>query len=293
MDKDELTPDEIDALSGGAGGRAVEEAESVQAVFRRAAERWAAGLSGLMRVAVEARFAGLRRQSYGRFASGMARTGCCYVLSVASPPGELVLAPSSTILHAMIARLLGGEPCGPVASRRPMTEIEQRLGRRIVAVLIDDLRVAWSDSFDFSAEVVRAESGPSRADVLQAVEPVVVARFELAFSGLSGPVDLCMTSRWMDEMGGRLTAGGASSKNAEQIHLALENSLVELRVELARTRIAAGELLHLGVGDLITTEQPVDRPLVIDVDGQSRFEVRPGTHEGRKAIRIEKRVEGA
>ncbi|NLE37862.1 MAG: FliM/FliN family flagellar motor switch protein [Pirellulaceae bacterium] len=83
----------------------------------------------------------------------------------------------------------------------------------------------------------------------------------------------------------------AAAEEVERIGRALAGALVEFRVELARTRVTAAEVLNLGVGDIITTDQRVDRPLAVEVDGHVAFHVRPGTHEGRKAVRIEKRLD--
>jgi flagellar motor switch protein FliM len=78
-----------------------------------------------------------------------------------------------------------------------------------------------------------------------------------------------------------------AAENVERINRALAGALVEFRAEVARVRITAADLIDLGVGDIITTNQRADRPLAVDVAGHAQFQVRMGTHEGRKAVRVE------
>jgi flagellar motor switch protein FliM len=58
-------------------------------------------------------------------------------------------------------------------------------------------------------------------------------------------------------------------------------------VRLAETRISTKELMGLRVGDIITTEKDVRSPLVVELEGISKFTARPGGFKGQKAIRIE------
>jgi flagellar motor switch protein FliM len=142
---------------------------------------------------------------------------------------------------------------------------------------------------------------------LPSSHPVAVARFDVALGQVHGPIDLCFSIELARQLAERLASAvsaddmsplppdavdeAASPETADQIARALEHSLVELRVELARTTATAGDLLHLAVGDIITTDQPADAPLVIELDGRPRFEARPGIHEGRKAIQIERPID--
>jgi len=304
MDRDDLTPEEIEALLGtdpAPRGRpdrlSAEQIAAIQAGCHRAASRFATALSTLLRRPIEARFAALAEQNYSRFVSTREPASCSCVVAATSLEGELVLDVAGSILSPMIARLLGGDPDRHRPARRPLTEIDQRLARRIVALLVDELGAAWSQPAEERLELARVEDDPRRAGVLPASQPVVVARFELALGECRGPIGLCIPSDLAGQLAERLAAAPPSAADsilpeaAEQIGRALDDSLVEFRVELAHTRATAGELLNLAVGDVITTDQPADAPLVVELDGQTRLEVRPGIHEGQKAVQIEKRID--
>jgi len=312
MDKAKLTREEIEALLG-AGlspenstssanrprqGRA-DPMEALRTVHQRAAERLAADLSAMLQSPVAVRFAGLRQGTFGRVLTGRERTACRCTLRSASPEGEFVLEVAASILHPMIARLLGGDPRRCLPSRRPMTDVEQRLATRIMTLVADTLGSVWSELAGVPLAIARVESGDAAPPTVPGGEPALVARFDLSLGERRGPVALCIPAELAAQIAQQCSArqelpDGRSQvpvQDAAQIGRALENPLVELRVELARTRITAGELIDLAVGAVITTDQPADAPLVIDVDGHARFHARAGIYQGKKAIQIQERIE--
>src|SRR5690606_20077768 len=61
---------------------------------------------------------------------------------------------------------------------------------------------------------------------------------------------------------------------------------VEVVVELAETTISTADLINLRVGDIIATEKDIAEPLVVSVEGKTKFFAKPGQYKGRKAIEI-------
>ncbi|MBN1588947.1 MAG: flagellar motor switch protein FliM [Pirellulales bacterium] len=319
MDKEELTQEEIDLLLGGApssgktrmqpvGRVDLLEAKTVdafRALHERAADRCADRLSTMLRTAVEVKVARVDQRTYGQFLSSLEKPTCCHVITTKPPSRELLLDVALPILYALIGRLLGGEAERDAPVGRAMTEIELRLASRVVRALLDELQEAWRDVLDLELEATRTESDPQAAELFAPGEVVVVVGFELTCGESRGRMTLCIPSSVIEPATGKLvatrqTAAGDSQPDAqregspekfERIEQAIEDSLVELRVDLARVEITAGELIDLGVGDVITTEQRVDEPLKIDVDGRIELHARLGTFEGKKAIQIEKPID--
>jgi len=58
-------------------------------------------------------------------------------------------------------------------------------------------------------------------------------------------------------------------------------------VHLADTTISTRDLIGLRVGDIITTEKDVKMPLIVNVEGVTKFRGKAGAMKGHKAIRIE------
>jgi flagellar motor switch protein FliM len=126
----------------------------------------------------------------------------------------------------------------------------------------------------------------------------VVISFEVALGEIRGMVNLCIPYNSIERISGKLSANSwvswarkaATAQNVQQISQTLRGSLVSLSVRLAATRVSTGELIGLRVGDIITTEKDIRRPLLVSVEGVPKFRARPGVLKGHKAIRIDEVV---
>lgn len=58
------------------------------------------------------------------------------------------------------------------------------------------------------------------------------------------------------------------------------------RVHLGHATLACEEYQELHVGDTILLDQEVTSPLILSIEGTSRFTVTPGLEGVRKAVRI-------
>ena len=123
--------------------------------------------------------------------------------------------------------------------------------------------------------------------------------FELTIGEMRGMMNLCIPYNSIERISSKLSANSwiaygrqqSSPESIARVAKALKSSLVELNVQLARTRITTGELIGLRVGDLITTQHDIRVPLVAMVEGVPKFYVRPGACKGHKAICVEEMLD--
>jgi flagellar motor switch protein FliM len=123
---------------------------------------------------------------------------------------------------------------------------------------------------------------------------VVLISFELTIGEARGMINLCIPFNSIERISNRLSSNswvGYGKKSAtpdsiKRISEQLNGAVVEVVVELAETNITASDLIGLRVGDIIATEQDVERPLVVSVEGQPKFHAQPGAFKGRKAIQV-------
>jgi flagellar motor switch protein FliM len=245
-----------------------------------------AALSAMLRSPTDVRLAGVDHLRCREFLFGLESPTCVSLIKTA-PLGNAILELRPSILFPMIDRLLGSgrEASSPIP--RPLTEIDRRLVALVIEVFLDELRHAWKDVDSLNLAVVQTESDPQRVRAIPPAEAVALARFDVTAGASRGGVNLCIPVKILEGIGERLVLERLGQEKAHSPLPAVRNLLVELGVELTRTRITAGELFDLGIGDVIATEQDVDAPLVVTVDGVPTFFGRPGIFDGRKAICIE------
>jgi flagellar motor switch protein FliM len=266
--------------------------ETLHDAFSRS---FASALSAVLRALVEVKLTSVDQLTYSEFTFGLENPSCLNVLRAAPLEDRLVLDISPTILYPIIDRLLGGGREPSTVAPRPLTEIELRLVSRITRLFLDELQRAWRNVLDMQLAVERVESNPQLVQVVPPNEVVVSIGFELSIGETRGMINLCIPFQCLEPIGGKLShtgwasygRGRASRESVAQLSGSLQQSVVELVVRLAETKISTGDMLNLRVGDIITTEKDQHGPIAVCLEGVEKFRGKPGQLKGRKAIRIE------
>ena len=276
-----------------------DQMRALQTLHEGFGRNFGAALSAMLRTIVEVKLTAVDQLTYGEFVFGLDNPTCFNLLKAEPLDGNLILDISPSILYPMIDRLLGGGKDSSVGVRRALTEIELRLVSRITRLFLDELRKAWENLLQLKLEVVRVESNPQLVQIVPPNEVVILLSFELAMGELRGMINLCIPFTAIEPISNQLSSNNWASYNRrpatpESVKLLqrrLRGAHVELVVELARTRISTRDLIGLRVGDIITTEQEVHSLLPVSLRGLTKFQARPGSLKGRKAICIENVLE--
>jgi len=278
-----------------------EQMRALQTLHEGFGRNFGAALSGLLRSIVEVRLTSVDQLTYSEFVFSLENPTCFNLLKAEPLEGNLILDINPSILYPIIDRLLGGGREGGPLARRPLTEIELRLVKRITDLFLDELAEAWEHVLKLELEVIQVESNPQLVQIVPPNEVVVLISFELTIGEIRGMMNLCVPYNAIERIGSRLTANSwisygrrePSAESVKRVSRAVCTSRVELAARLAHTRISAGELIGLRVGDVITTEKDVHSPLIISVEGVPKFRAKPGALKGHKAILIDGPIQSA
>jgi len=272
-----------------------EQMRALQTLHEGFGRNFGAALSALLRSIVEVKLTSVDQLTYSEFVFSLENPTCFNLLEAEPLEGNLILDINPSILYPIIDRLLGGGREGGSLARRPLTEIELRLVSRITNLFLEELRHAWENVLDLKLSVERVESNPQLVQIVPPNEVVVLISFELTIGDIRGMMNLCIPYNAIERIGGKLSANSwvaygrkqSTPETIEQIRRKICTSLVELRVQLAETRITTSDLVGLRVGDVITTQQDVKTPLPMFVEGINKFRTHPGAFRGHKAVLID------
>jgi flagellar motor switch protein FliM len=272
-----------------------EQMRALQTLHEGFGRNFGAALSALLRSIVEVKLTSVDQLTYSEFVFSLENPSCFNLLRADPLEGNLILDINPSILCPIIDRLLGGGREGGPLARRPLTEIELRLVSRITGLFLEELRHAWENILDLKFEVVQVESNPQLVQIVPPNEVVVVIGFELSIGDLRGMMNLCIPYNSIERIGGKLSANSwvsygrrqATPESVRNISQTVCTSLVQLSVRLAQTQIGTGDLIALRVGDVITTQKDIHRPVIVSVQGVPKFRARLGAFKGRKAILID------
>ncbi len=277
-----------------------EQMRALQSMHEGFGRNFGAALSADLRSIVEVKLTSVDQLTYSEFVFSLENPTCFNLLRAEPLEGNLILDINPSILYPIIDRMLGGgKEAGPV-SRRPLTEIELRLVRKITDKFLVELKKAWENVIELNLSVERVESNPQLVQIVPPNEVVVLISFELTIGDVRGMMNLCVPFNSIERISHRLTAnswvsyGRAEATEATMAHIRgqLDDALVELVVTLAKSQISTKDLLELRVGDIITTDADSQGYLDISVEGVPKFHALPGAYRGQKAIQIETAIEG-
>lgn len=272
-----------------------EQMRALQTLHEGFGRNFGAALSAMLRAIVEVKLTSVDQLTYSEFVFSLENPSCFNLLKADPLEGHLILDINPSILYPIIDRMLGGGKEPNTQTRRPLTEIELRLVHRITSLYLEELRKAWENVLPIQFEVVRVESNPQLVQIVPPNEVVVLISFELTLGELRGMLNLCIPFNSIERIGNKLSANSwispsrktSTPETQQRVTKNLKGAPVEMVVMLADTTISTKDLLGLRVGDIITTEKDTKQPLLISVEGKTKFRGRAGAFKGRKAIRIE------
>jgi len=275
-----------------------EPMSALQSMHEGFSRNFGTSMSALLRSIVEVKLTSVEQLTYGEFVSSLENPSCFNLLKVEPLEGNLILDINPSVLYPIIDRLLGGSNDSGFPTRRPLTEIELRLVRRITDLFIRDLKQAWSNVIDLDLAIDRVESNPQLVQIVPPDEVVVLISFELNLRNIRGMINLCIPFNSIEQISNKLTTKtwfnrgmkDSSEQSRQKISQQLTGAVVQLVVELVDTKISTADLLGLRVGDIITTEKDCQGMLPVTVEGVPKFHARPGAVKGQKAFQIESAI---
>ena len=275
-----------------------EQMQAMRSLHEELGRNLAVSLSALLHTIVDVKLTSVDQLTYSEFIFSLENPSCFNVLETTTLDGNLILDINPSILYPIIDRLLGGGNETAPIGRRPLTEIELRLTKRVTDIFLREMRLAWEGVVDLELSIKRVESNPQLVQILPPNEMVVLASFKTTIKDAHGMMNLCIPLNSIERIGNKLTSNSrkndgqqeSSSGSKSELAQQLDRTQVEVVVQLAETRLLMGDLLGLRVGDVITTEQDSRQALPVTIEGVQKFTARPGTYKGHLAFQVEEAI---
>ena len=268
-----------------------DQMRALQTLHESFARNFGASLSGFLRTIVEVKVATCEQMTYSEFISGLPNPTSFNLIESDRLDGQMCLEISPLIIYPIIDRLLGGNSQDLFIPQRPMTLIETRLISNVTDRGLVALSEAWSGVREMKFHVNSVESNPQLAQTVPPNEVVIVIGFEIKTSNRAGTMNLCIPYNVIEPVMDKLLSQGwlayqrrtAPEDMTEEIARGLGATLVDVVAFLAETTMTVGELMTLGVGDIIQTLKPTDGEIILQVEGENKFAARIGRNKENMA----------
>jgi len=314
-----LSQDEVDALLKGISGGEIEtetdkhaDTSGIKVYNLTSQERVVRGRMPILEL-INDRFTRLMRSSlssslrkpvgatvishdmmkYGDFLKVLPVPTSLHIFRMEPLRGNIILVLESKLVFCLVDIFLGGRGAETFkVEGREFTSIENHLVKKIVNVMITDLKEAWKNIQPISLTFVRSEVNPQFATIVSSDDIVIIISFELEMENSTGKVTLCIPYATLEPIKDKLQ-GGIQSKQletdniwAERFSKQLTEVPVEIVVELGKAVVKGRELLNLNVGDVIQLNTCTKDKLKVMVGGITKFAGYPGFYKGSQALQI-------
>ncbi len=275
-----------------------DQMRALQTLHESFARNFGAALSGFLRTIVEVKVSSCEQMTYGEFIAALPNPTSFNLISNRPLDGQMCLEISPLIIYPIIDRLLGGTNQDLFIPQRPMTLIESRLISNVTSRGLAALSEAWEGVKHITFEINATESNPQLVQIVPPNEVVVVIGFELKMANRAGTMNLCIPYNVIEPIMEDLASqswfsvakAGRADDTPRRIAQSLNRAPLTITGLLAETTMTLSDLRGLAVGDIVATDKPLAKPVVLCVEGEKKFLANIGQFKGARALRVGRAV---
>lgn len=252
-----------------------------------------ASFTGMMRRSADVSAVSTDSLKFGEFLRSLPVPSSLHVFRMEPLRGFGLMVVESSLVFAIVDNFFGGLGSSEMKnSGRDFTAIEMRMTRNVVKLALDDWAKAWRPVQPVKASYVRSEINPQFAAIVPPTDVVLNIVFDIEMERASGTITICLPYTAIEPVLPKLKANFQSERmETDKVwigRLREELMLTEVEVvaELGQTTSTPAELLKYKVGDTIMLGNDVSDPLMIKVEGITKFKGFPGVSRGMKAIQV-------
>ncbi len=261
---------------------------SLHFVHDRFARNVSSSISAYMRTGVEIALENIAQISYAEFLNTVSDPTCYAAISLKPLDGIAAIDISPTLVFPMIDRLLGGVG-RPMATPRPMTEIEQSIIQNVVRLMVDNLKESWRPVYAIEFGLNGIETHPHMVQVTSPNEMVIHFQFQARIRETVAKMHLAIPTLVLEPIIHEFDQEDYSRRKIVQdgtmFHV-LRRLPVKVSIETAETSFPLESLLSLQVGDTVVLDQREQWPVVIKVGGKDKMRATAQMDSTRKTFQI-------
>lgn len=267
-----------------------DHARALQLVGETFSRQFSTVLSTTVRTTTSVAFREVGQLTYDEHVRDIPNPTYLAIVSLEPVPGLALLHVPLPIMMSVIDRLLGGTGNGTVPNR-PLTDIELALAQNLIARTLRELALAFESLTPVDPKLTHQESNPQFTQIAAANDTVVVLAFDIQVAGNSGTLSLCIPFAQiqpiLEDAAGTLSRAGRSDIDhdavARAMRIGVDDASVALAVRFNVIELAAGDIVDLRPGDIVSLAHEVSAPLHITIGDIPRFAVKPGRRGRRMA----------
>jgi flagellar motor switch protein FliM len=232
---------------------------------------------------------------FGEFIKSLPVPASLHIFKIEPLRGFALLVVESKLVFALVDTFFGGVGEAKMKIEgRDFTTIEQRMIRKVVHMVLEDMESAWKPVHQVKMSFVRSEVNPQFAAIVPPTDVVVAIMFEVELDQVNGTMTVCLPYSTIEPIIAKLRAGFQSDQLEidqawiRRLRDRLTSAFVQINVEMGVASMTTREYMGLRVGDVVQLENDADSEMIIRVEGIPKFKGVPGVVKGNRAVRIKR-----
>lgn len=267
------------------------QATLIELIQDGAAKECSCHLTGLVRREVKVSAASAYTETCGTFLSNFKGRSCIGILSADQTPDPAFLAMSPFLAYALVDLMLGGDGRISEPEDRDFSVLEVRMARKILEGITAEFSRGWAAIAPGRFALSKVETNPKMLPALPEQDPLYVMNFRVeSDTGLSRDFSVALPFSLVEGLKGQQgeaeAADPKTSGMGALIREAIEDVIVSVEVMLGEASLPIREILSLKPGDVIATDQEIDAPISVLVEGRPKLSGRAGISRGNRAVKI-------
>ena len=270
-----------------------ENARTLQIAFETFARQASIVLTSSMRSVCAVELVDIEQRTYTEYVDSLPETTHMTVFTVEPVQHKAVLEVPIGVVMGCVDRLLGG-PGPAVQPDRPLTDLEEAVVAGVFERIVNEVRYALSTLVAVEPVVVETQYSPQLAQMANATDAMVVARFVFRREEIEHPFTLALSFNgllpYLTASGGAAVVSererAARAEASARLAAGFQEVPVDVSVRFRATLADPVELSGLQVGDVVRLRHPAQAPLDVTAADVVFAHATPGAQGTRLAALV-------
>jgi flagellar motor switch protein FliM len=270
---------------------------TLEMVAQRFARVFRSSLSSMLRKLVDVSLLSNDTIKYGNFLKSLSIPASIHIFKMDPLKGYSLVVLDSKLVYTLVDVFFGGRGDAKKDEGREFTTIEDRIVKRVMEAVLEDLEEAWAPVHKLKFKYVRSEMNPQFVTIVPPSDIVIVTIFEVEIAKTVGTLTVCIPYSNIEPIRSKLYRGFQTDRMEVDINWIkrlkklISSLYLEVKVLLGERELTIEEILNLKEGDVIPFNKDVDEPLIAEIEGIPKFKVVPGILKSNKAVKIFEKIE--
>jgi flagellar motor switch protein FliM len=218
-------------------------------------------------------------------------------MSIEGLEGEFFIQIDRNIMYMLVDAFLGGDS-KKADDRVDLTDIEERMLRRISERIMKYFEKALPASLKFGFEIREVVKKAENFEMHTFDDLITTIHFDVNFDNNQGAIVMGFPSFLLEPVLKRGQKKPSQEKKpalhdgAELKALKLKDVKVECRVVLSGVNIKLKDIVDIQVGDCVTLDHDISKPLTVLIGGKEVYTAMPGLKGKKLAVKITGGIKG-